>query len=424
MTKNFRAQLALLAALPLLSCKSPKPAAVVQQPTTAITRSSASPASCSAMSVGADGAFNGFVPDASDAWHQDVSAAPRAADSADFSRRKLDLNAAPLHPDFGSQFGIPYNVVDSDTTPFRFVTINQYVSESDVTAVPLPRSAVTEGTMPACSESGGDQHLILVDRKTCSAYEYFVASTCNGEWSAANVAMFDLQTPNRRPFGFTSADAAGLSILEGLVRYDEILSGHIDHALRFTARFTRRGQHGSLFVAPANHGAGQSLVTDNVMGMRIRLKADFDVSRYSKTNQIILNAMKRYGLILADNGANMFFQGTRDPRWDDQDLKQLTTVHATDFDVLEMGPASNTEEAPKGAPPRIVSFTASPAVSKAGMPVTLSADVQGASYSYIDQTGFLRGRSVVVRPTQTTHYKLTARNEYGSTSTEVVVEVR
>lgn len=426
MTRTKRAPIALLIFLPLLSCSSgshrPMPLPIGQP---ASPGSGGTSAGCSALSLGPDAAFHGFVPDASDAWHQDISAARVAENSAEITRRSIDLGNARLHPDFGSQNGIPYNVVDSARTPLTPVRMTLYGGdESDATVAPIPSDAAVEGDAPACTESDQDQHLLVVDRATCSVYEYFEARSCHGEWSAGNVALFDLKTPSQRPFSWTSADAAGLSILEGVVRYDEILAGHIDHAIRFTTRLTKKGEGGSYVTGPATHGAGQNTHTDNIMGMRVRLRPDFDLSGFSPSNQVILRAMQRYGMILADNGGTMYFSGTRDPRWDDVDLKQLARVRSTDFEVLEMGEVRNTAQAHPGPVPQIVEFRASPAVAEAGAPVTLSAVVSGASYAFVDQGGFLRDRTMVVHPLHTTRYKLTARNEFGSASQEIEVQVK
>jgi hypothetical protein len=417
---------AIFAALVCLAAASARPSAC-EAPAPGGGRSAPAPATgCSAIQTGIDGSFNGFVPDPDDAWHRDVSHDPVAINSDDFFETKDDLGSYPLHPDFGSIYGIPYVVADSRTTPLVKPHIKLYLDASDISAAPIPPNAKWEGEGTACTEPKSDQHLLLVDRATCSDYEYYQATVCNGEWSASNVAMFDLLHGEERPFGFTSADASGLSMLEGMVRYDEIVAGHIDHAIRFTAKSTKKimGGGGSLLVRPANHGAGTSGTTDNIMGMRLRLKANFDISHFSHTNQIILTAMKKYGLILADNGSNMFFQGTRDPRWNDEELHQLTQVHAYDFEVLKMGTVLNSKYALKGAAPDIVSFKASATSVNPGTAVTLTAVMKGASYAYIDQTGFLRNDTVTVHPTQTTRYKLTARNEFGSATGSVVIEVK
>lgn len=379
---------------------------------------------CSVVRLGANGAFRGFRPDPTDAWHRDVTNDPVAPNSDEFFQKSLDMGKTKLHPDFGTDNGIPYNVTDSASVPAQAVTIDLYRDQSDIAATPIPKDAVVEGPSQACEGVSGDQHLIVVDKRSCAAYEFWQASVCNGRWRAANMAIFDLATPEKRPFGYTSADAAGLSILEGLVRYDEIVAGHIDHAIRFTTRLTKKSSQGSLMVLPATHAAGQNTNTDNIMGMRIRLRKDFDVSHFSRTNQIILNAMKQYGMILADNGSTMYFQGTRDPRWNDEDLNELKQVASTEFEVLQMGPVRTTTETSVGPAPQIVAFTASPVVSSPGLPVTLQATLQDASYAYIAETGFLRGNSVTVRPTRTTTYTLTARNQYGTRTATVTVEVR
>jgi hypothetical protein len=227
----------------------------------------------------------------------------------------------------------------------------------------------------------------------------------------------------QRPTGFTSADAGGLSVFEGLVRYDEIVAGSIQHAIRFTARYSKSDAHGGYFTAPATHAAGNLATTDNIMGMRLRLKASFDVSGYSATNQIILNAMKKYGMILADNGSNLFFQGTPDARWDDSDLNKLKAVPASAFDVVAMGPVYDAATTPAGKAPVITSFKASATNVAAGTKVTLTAVVSGDSYDFVDKAGFLRGKTVVVAPAATTAYLLTSRNSFGTATAAVTVTV-
>jgi hypothetical protein len=382
--------------------------------------------SCSGMSLGPNGALNGFVPAPGDAWHMDISGAPLDPKSATIIATSGDLAGAHLHPDFGSgaygYFGIPYDVVDSTQTPSVPVGITLYAADSDITVAPIPANAPVEGGAGACPASGGDRHMIVLDRNKCVAYEYWQAGLCKSAWTASNTALFDLSVTEKRPYGLTSADAAGLSIFEGLVRYDEIVAGNINHALRFTAVHTFKDSALGTFAAPATHAAGTSTTTHNVIGMRIRLRADFDVSGYSVTNRIILNAMKKYGMILADNGSNLFFQGTPDTRWDDDDLNKLKAVPSTAFEVVNMGTVYNTATAPKGAAPQIVSFTASSNNVAAGSPVTLTANVTGGTYSYIDNAGFYRA-PVVVKPTVTTTYTLTSRNQFGTTtaSTKVIV---
>ncbi|MDQ2924903.1 MAG: hypothetical protein M3R43_05030 [Acidobacteriota bacterium] len=381
---------------------------------------------CSNMTVGNNGALNGFVPSPNDAWHLDISAATVDPGSAKIIATSGDLGGAHLHPDFssvaGGNYGIPYTVVDSANTPAIPVPIVLYPTESDITLYPVPSNLPIEGNPGLCPTDGADRHAIVIDRNQCVAYEMYQAAHCNGGFKASQGTVWDFTTTENRPYGFTSVDAAGLSVFEGLVRYDEIVAGVINHALRFTAQHTKNDANHGFFTAPAIHAAGNSSSTDNIMGMRIRLKASFDISGYSPTNQIILRAMKQYGMILADNGSNLFFQGAPDARWNDNDLSALKVIPATAFDVVQMNPVYDSSTAPKGAAPQIASFTASATPVPAGTPVTLTPTVTGASYNYVDKVGFIRG-PVTVSPTVTTTYTLTSRNAFGTSSASTTVTI-
>jgi hypothetical protein len=306
------------------------------------------------------------------------------------------LTGSNLHPDFSNvvdgNYGIPYVVVDSSVTPGVTVTMNTYASESDITLYPIPITAPIEGFPPTCTTTG-DNHLLVIDKNKCWLYETWQTQLCNGAWSAANGAIWDLTSTEHRPYGWTSADAAGLPIFPGLVRYDEVAAGAINHAFRMTVAQTKSDANGGLFVAPATHAAGNNSSTNNIMGMRLRLKASFDISGFSAANQVILTAMKNYGMIVADNGSNMFFQGAPDARWDDNDLDALKAIDASSFDVVQMGPEYDDATAPTGAPPTISSFTASQTTVAAGTPVTLSWSVTNDSYDFIDVVGPVRGGS-------------------------------
>ncbi len=386
--------------------------------------------SCSNMSLGPNGALNGFVPSPNDAWHQDITNAPIDPTSAFIMTQGVNgLKGYGLHPDFGSTFGIPYNVVDSSATPPVPVKMTLYGGDSDNTLSPLSSSLTVEGGYPTCPYDAGtttdasDHHVIAVDRNQCVAYELWRGSYCAGAWSAANGAIWDLTKTEQRPIGLTSVDAAGLSVFSGLIRYDEIVAGQINHAIRFTTKFTRNNQNNGLFTAPATHAAGNGWGLDNpIIGMRIRLRADFDISHYSQTNQIILKAMKQYGMILADNGSTLFFQGTPDSRWNDDDLSNLKQVPSSAFDMIQMNSVYDTSTAPTGAAPKINSFTASSTNINLGASVTLTPTVTNASYSFIDVAGFVRG-PVTVTPTATTTYTLTSRNAFGTSTASVTVNV-
>jgi hypothetical protein len=227
-----------------------------------------------------------------------------------------------------------------------------------------------------------------------------------------------MQTYNNRPLTWTSADAAGLPIFAGLVRFDEVAAGAINHAIRFTVPVTK-----SAFVSPATHWAGNSSSSPIPMGMRLRLKAGFNVSGFSASNQVILNAMKKYGLLMADNGSAMFITGAPDSRWDNTDLHKLGTVTADNFEVVQMPATITSANVPQGSAPTISSFTASATSVTAGTAVTLSWQAAGASYYLLDPVGPVRGNSVVVNPSATTIYTLSATNSFGRTQKTITIQV-
>jgi len=263
---------------------------------------------------------------ASDAWNRDVSRDPVDPRSAEYVR---SIGAGVrLHPDFGSgrygNYGLPITVTASKTTA-RGVHFTDYGDESDKGPYPIPASARVEG--------GSDRHVIVVQRGRCKLYELFGARRSAGRWEAASGAIFDLRRPRPRPAGWTSADAAGLPIMPGLARPDEASSGAIRHALRFTAPRTQRA-----YVAPARHAAGAS--DDRSlppMGLRLRLKASFSLRAYHGQSRTILAALKRYGMILADNGSPFYISGAADRRWNDADIEQLKRVPASAFEALRSG---------------------------------------------------------------------------------------
>jgi hypothetical protein len=265
-------------------------------------------------------------------WNTPVGGLPLDPGSADYIEA---IGAASgLHPDFGSgtwnggPIGIPYTVVDA-TQPRVDVSFD-YDGESDPGPYPVPPDALIEGG----SQSSGDRHVLVLDRGNCSLYELFDAfPQPGGSWHAGSGAVFDLQSNALRPSGWTSADAAGLPILPGLVRYDEVADGEIRHALRFTAPRTRRD-----YVWPARHHAS-SLTAPEIppMGQRFRLKAGFDLSRFSAPVRVILQAMKTYGLVLADNGSAWYISGVPDPRWDNDNLvSELARVKGSDFEAVDV----------------------------------------------------------------------------------------
>jgi hypothetical protein len=381
--------------------------------------------SCGSMSTGNGASLNGYVPfPSSNLWNTNIASAPVDPNSAAIIGA---LTGSHLHPDFSNvadgNYGIPYVVVDSSATTGVAITMTTYQSESDITLYPIPITAPIEGFPADCTVTG-DDHLIVIDKNKCWIYETWQTQRCNGAWSAANGAIWDLTSTEHRPYGWTSADAAGLPIFPGLVRYDEVAAGVIHHAFRMTVAHTKSDANGGYFVAPATHGAGNNSGTGNIMGMRLRLKAGFDISGFSAANQAILTAMKTYGMIVADNGSNMYFQGAPDSRWDDNDLNALKAIDASNFDVVQMGTEFDASTAPTGAAPTISSFTASQTTVTAGTPVNLSWTVSNDSYDYIDAVGPVRGGTQTVTPGATTIYTLYSTNQYGRTTKSVTVNVQ
>jgi hypothetical protein len=267
-----------------------------------------------------------------DPWNQDVSRLPVDPNS-DALVRGIGL-ARPLHPDFGTAYngvpnGIPYIVVPG-TQP-RVPVEFEYAHESDPGPYPVPLDAPIEGGPMGV----GDRHVLVIDRDGWKLYELFSAKPARNGWLAGSGAVFDLDRNTIRPAGWTSADAAGLPIFPGLVRYDEVVEqGAIRHAIRFTCARTRRA-----YVPPARHYASQDRSPDlPPMGMRVRLKADYDISRFPPAARAILAALKTYGMLLADNGSDWFISGAPDPRWNDDELGTLKRVKGQDFEVVRMGP--------------------------------------------------------------------------------------
>jgi len=239
----------------------------------------------------------------------------------------------PMHPDYGSglfnggPIGIPFILVPGTQTKLRATFL--YASESDPGPYAIPLDAPIEGG----SQSTGDRHAIAIDRDNCILYELFNAfPQADGTWKADSGAIFDLRSHRLRPNGWTSADAAGLPIVPGLVRYEEMAAGEIRHAIRFTARQTRRA-----FLWPARHFASR-LTEDRYppMGQRFRLRADYDISGFHPENQVILRALKKYGIILADNGSDWFISGAPDERWNNTRLREIRRLMGADFEAVDM----------------------------------------------------------------------------------------
>jgi hypothetical protein len=267
------------------------------------------------------------------AWNEDVSNAPVDPNSANLIAG-MGLNVS-LHPDFGTVWngapnGIPYIVVPGNQTPVP-IAFTAFGSQSDPGPYPVPANAPIEGG----PTSTGDRHVLVIDRDNWKLYEMYRAFPVNNgaSWKCDSGAVFDLNSNALRPAGWTSADAAGLPIFPGLVRYDEVFEQQeIRHAIRFTAQITRRA-----YVHPARHWASNDTSVDRPpMGMRVRLKATVNIAGYSPAMQVILRALKKYGMILADNGSNWFISGAPDMRWDDDDLNTLKGIKGSDFEVIKM----------------------------------------------------------------------------------------
>ena len=392
---------------------------------------------CANMQVGSPtygpngGDLNGFVPfPATNAWNTNIANAPIDPNSATLAAVWAAAGGHKLHPVFGqspADGGIPYIVVDSRQTWPVPINVIDYATESDNVVAPYPGGDAVpiEGDQTDCSGWPDtyitDAHTLVLDRATCRLYETFNTNHCYGSWSASSETSWDMTQNEARPWGWTSADAAGLSIFAGLVRYDEAASGVINHALRFTMDPTEGDANGGYFVLPATHAASHNTTPHLLpMGTRLRLRANVDISGYSPINQAILTALKNYGMILADNGSDFFLVGDTDPRWNDSDLGNLKQITSADFDVVQMTPeypGTDSASAPSvypGNPPTINSFTASRTNIAPGFPVTFNFNVTGSSYAYIDNIGPVTldsGRgSVTITPWATQTYTLYALN--------------
>lgn len=285
--------------------------------------------------LGVGGHLNGrpVLPPASP-WNQEIADQPVDPHSgALLARIGLDRG---LHADFGAPMdgvpnGIPYVIVDRrvEKVPIRF----EYSEESDPGPYPVPKNPPIEGG----PDGKGDRHILILDRDEWKLYELFAAypepEGAKTRWKAGSGAIFDLRSGRERPAGWTSADAAGLPIFPGLARYEEVVEQKaVRHALRFTCRVTRRA-----YVAPARHFASKRTEADlPPMGMRVRLKADYDLAGFPASARVILTALKRYGMILADNGSDWYISGAPDPRWNDEELAALKKVKSRDLEVVKM----------------------------------------------------------------------------------------
>jgi len=310
-------------------------------------------------------------------WNRDISKLPVHANSAHFIK-SIGLQGH-VHADFGAglyngaPIGIPYVVVPGNQklVPVHF----DYASESDPGPYPIPAKAPIEGG----TLSRGDRHVIVVNSGTCKLYEMFAAyPQNNGSWKGGSGAVWNLNSNALRPKTWTSADAAGLPILQGLVRYDEVAAGTINHALRFTVNRTQRA-----FLWPARHVASSN--TDpNLppMGLRLRLKASVDISSFSPQSRVILTALKHFGMIVADNGSSWYISGAPDSRWNNDDLHELGKISGSDFEVVD---ESSLQISPNSGQARghVVSSTSTPNPSTAHTlspsPTTIAINLTGPS---------------------------------------------
>ncbi len=264
--------------------------------------------------------------------NQDISHAPADPNSAAYIA-SIGLTGH-LHPDFGTNpsYGIPYTVVGphQPKVPVKFT---EFGEESNSGPYPIPANAPVEGAGEA-----GDRHVLVLQEGSCKLYELYNAQRAGAGWEAGSGAVFNLRSNALRPNGWTSADAAGLPIFPLLVRYPEVQAGQIDHALRVTVQRTQTG-----FIHPATHFASSS--TDPTlppMGLRLRLKASYSLAGFHGESLVVLRALKRYGLIVADNGSSWYITGAPDPRWNDDDLEQIKQVPGSAFEAVRTGPIMHT----------------------------------------------------------------------------------
>ena len=325
---------------------------------------------------------------------------------------------AALKGDFGtvwegSPIGIPYLVVAGAQAPVPIV-YTDYGDESDPQPMPIPATAPIEGG----AGSNGDRHVLVLDRDNCLLYELGRAFPQGGSWEATVGTVWDLRSDALRPWSWTSADAAGLPIFPGLVRYDEVARGAIHHALRFTVPVTRRA-----YIAPATHWASSNAsASAPPMGLRVRLKASKDLGGFPPRMRVILEALKRYGMILADNGSAWYVSGTHDMRWDDDEIHALGAIKGSDFEVVDTGTVHTSH--PTGSAPTVSSFTASPSSVSGGGTTTLSWSALNATRFFVTPgPGLVRGTSTAVAPSATTTYTLTAQGPFGSVTRTVTVIV-
>jgi hypothetical protein len=372
--------------------------------------------------LGLGAPLNGYLPfPADNPWNQDISALP--ADPASAAIIAFVGAAKGLHADFGSglylgaPIGIPYAVVGTGQARVA-VAYQAYGDESDPGPMPIPSPPPFEGTDPGATS--GDRHVLVLDRASQFLYELYASQLQpDGSWHADSGAIWDLTVDDQRPYGWTSADAAGLPIFPGLAKYSEVAAGAIGHALRLTVPVTRKA-----FILPATHWASStSDAAAPPMGARVRLKAGFDLSGYPPQSRVVLQALKTYGMIVADNGSAWYLSGAPDPGWDNDDLHALGGVTGADLEVVRMDTVHTS--VPAGAAPVIQGFAATPATVAPGGAVTLAWTATGASRCFVSpDPGPARGATASVAPAATTTYTLLAEGPYGSATATVTVTVR
>lgn len=395
--------------------------AATSNSTAAQATTAATSLACNVMGLGAGASLGGYLPFATnDPWRQNIAAQPVDPTSANLIGF---LGASKLYANFGagtylgSTIGIPYTVVSG--VPFSNVTYTAYGSESDPGPMPIPTNTPVEGYP---NPGDGDRHTLVIDRDNCWLYELGGAyAQGDGTWKAAAGAVWDLLNLNARPITWTSTDAAGMPVFPGLVRYDEVAAGHIDHAIRVTLSRSR-----AAFVAPASHWAANNTnPSAAVMGMRLRLKANFDISAYPTQSKVILTALKNYGMIMADNGSNLFMIGAPDDRWNNDDLQKLKQVPASAFEVVKMGTVYTAANLPKGNAPVISALTASSTSVTRGTAVKLTWASNSATYYVVSpEIGAVRGLTATVHPTKTTTYTLYATNQFNRSSKTITITVK
>jgi hypothetical protein len=302
--------------------------------------------------------------------------------------------SAPLHPDFGgglwdgAPIGIPFVTVPGTQT--KYPATFTYQSESDPGPYAIPLNAPIEGG----SSSTGDRHVISIDTTNCILYEIYAAYPQAASWQGGSGAIFNLNSDALRPASWTSADAAGLPIFPGLVRYDEVAAGAIHHAIRFTVPQTQ-----NTYVWPARHEASSLTGAQYPpMGARFRLKASFDISGYSATNQIILTALKTYGMMLADNGSSWYISGAPDTRFDDSDLHNLTNILGSNFEAVDVSPLMVDPNSGQARQTSVTVAVTPPSVSvQVNNTQPFSATVTGASNTAVtwDVNGTVGGNATV-----------------------------